>query len=86
MLNITGNIVSTTVHEDRVTGRIAAGARGSEPFYISFTSFGAFAKNAMSTLKKGHHATLSGMLITLPERQTTRNRAPERNTILKVES
>ncbi len=86
MLRITGNIVSTTVHPDRVAGRIAAGGRSTaEPLFLSFNTFGQFARAAMSTLKKGQYVTLEGMPITLPGKQRP-GRQPERNTILKVES
>lgn len=83
MLNITGNIVSVTIHPDRATGRIAVGGR--QPLFLPFTAFGPFAQRVMSMVEKGQYITLSGHLTTLPKRQVSAGRA-EQNTVLKAES
>ena len=83
MLNVTGNIVSVTVHPDRAAGRIAVGGR--RPLFLPFTAFGPFAQRVMSRVEKGQYVTLSGHLTTLPKRQVSAGRS-ERNTVLKAES
>lgn len=84
MLTVTGNIVSNTAHPDRVSGRIAIGKGSAEPLFLSYTAFGPNAYS-MKDLQKGDYVTLTGRLVTLPER-TKNDGTVERNTILRAES